>query len=322
MICKQRTLYCLLASLILMLVSACSPTAPTGAQAQPPAAPTSTPIPTAPAVARPKYMVQRGDVQVTLEFSGRWQSRDQVALAFNTAGTVRQVEVRRNDTVKTGDLLADLKIDDLENQLASAELDLETATTNLQSGAEGSVNTVADAEVALANARLRLQDLKDTLPWPQLETSRLNLEAAEQDLVNAQRDYDDAISRSDQAASVAESAYTRLQDAKNSVRTAEASYFSSAQSFNSHKTSISEQENTVIKAELDLQRAQQGGGDPTKAQALRAAQMKIDQIKASIAQSSLYSPIDGVVLEVNIKPCARLKCGATIPSKLAICWPT
>src|SRR5437868_1076767 len=75
-----------------------------GAQQGPP---TSTPIPTAPAVARPTYIVQRGDVQNILEFSGRWQPRDQTQLSFPVAGTVRQVTVKRGDAVRAGQLLAD-----------------------------------------------------------------------------------------------------------------------------------------------------------------------------------------------------------------------
>src|SRR5215207_2853473 len=89
--------------------------------------PTSTPIPTAPAAAPPTYAVQRGDVEDMFEFSGRWQPRDQEPLAFEVAGTARRVNVRRGDTVAAGDLLADLQIDDLEDQLASAQLTLAAA---------------------------------------------------------------------------------------------------------------------------------------------------------------------------------------------------
>src|SRR5215207_3618466 len=71
-------------SVLGLFLSACSgvPTAQISA--------TSTPIPTAPAVARPTYVVQRGDVQEIFEFTGRWQPRDQMQLSFEVNGTVRR----------------------------------------------------------------------------------------------------------------------------------------------------------------------------------------------------------------------------------------
>ncbi|MBZ0301510.1 MAG: biotin/lipoyl-binding protein, partial [Anaerolineae bacterium] len=146
------------------------------------AASTSTPIPTAPAVARPTYLVQRGDVQEILEFSGRWQPRDQAALSFEIAGTVRQVTVQRGDTVTAGQLLADYQINDLEDSLASAQLELETAIANLASGSEGETESVANAEIALANARLSLENTKAQSPWTSVASARLQLDEAKRNL--------------------------------------------------------------------------------------------------------------------------------------------
>jgi HlyD family secretion protein len=116
--------------MLLIACAACSGGEPPQAQV----VPTSTPIPTAPAAAPPTYVVQRGDVQELLRFSGRWQPRDQQQLSFEIAGTIRRVNVRRGDTVTAGQLLADYQITDLENQLASAQLELESAQANAASG--------------------------------------------------------------------------------------------------------------------------------------------------------------------------------------------
>src|SRR5688572_20019391 len=101
----------LLALTALVLLTACGGALPNVGDpnaAQVP--PTSTPIPTAPSVARPTYLVQRGNVEQLLSFSGRWQPRDQLPLSFEIAGNIRQVTVRRNDTVTAGQLLADFQI--------------------------------------------------------------------------------------------------------------------------------------------------------------------------------------------------------------------
>ncbi len=288
------------ALLLSLLTGACAGPTGTGEE-QAALAATSTPIPTAPAIVRPTYTVQRGDVQEILNFTGRWQPRDQMPLSFEINGTVRRVNVRRGDTVSAGGLLVDYQITTLEDQLASAQLNLENALSNLASGTEGSAQSVADAEIQLANARLSLESTRNSSPWTSLESARIGLENARQSLEDAQRAYDDAISRPDQPASTVDNARQQLQNAQNSLRTSETSYYSSAQSFNNHQYQVDQAENQVIQAELALENAR-SGGDASGTQAVRSAQLNIDQINADIARSSLYAPIDGIVLEVTINP--------------------
>lgn len=300
--------------LCLFMIASCTsePPPPVQTQAQPQDA-TSTPIPTAPAVARPVYTVQRGTVEDVFVFSGRWLSRDQSVLSFEIAGTARRVEVRRNDTVTAGQLLADLQITDLENQLASAQLELETALANLASGSEGSVLSVADAEIALANANLRLQSAKANSPWTDTQSAAQGLDTAERDLENAQRNYDDAISRADQPASVVNSAYEQLQSARDRVLSAQNSYYAAAQRFNNYQYTIAEAENALIQAQMNLDNARSGQGvDPSRQQAVQSAQLRIQQITEEIQRSSLYSPIDGEVLEVNIQPGSQVQAFAAV----------
>jgi HlyD family secretion protein len=293
----------------LLLMTACSGISPdTGVQAEP----TITPIPTAPAVARPTYLVQRGDVQNILEFPGRWQPRDQVRLAFEISGTVRRVNVQRGDTVTTGQLLADYQITELEDQLASAQLQLESAQTSLESGSEGSVQSVADAEIALANARLSLESTRAGSPWTSLESARISVENAERALADAQRAYDDALSHPENPPSTVDSAYQQLQNAQSSLASAQISYYQAAQSFNNYQFQIAQAENQVIQAELNLNQARNGGGNPEGEQQVRSAQLTIDQINADITRSSLYSPIEGVVLEVNIQPGDQAEAFSTV----------
>lgn len=264
---------------------------------------TITPIPTAQAAARPTYIVQRGDVRDELEFSGRWLPRDQERLSFPINGTVRQVNVRPNDSVTAGQLLADFQIDDLEDQLAKAELDLETILLQLQNDTESGSDAVTDAYFNLASAQLDLQSRKDNAPWTSLENARINLEAAKRDLENAQRDYDDARSRADTSASQVDSAREALIRAQESLRKAELSLYDAQQSYGQYVYQLKSTENSLLRNQLALEQAQSGlGMDPQDIQSLRSAEMQIAQIKEDIAQSSLFAPTDGVVLEVTIQP--------------------
>ncbi len=298
-----RRITVILVFALALLSGACTPNANnTPAGQQPQAAATSTPIPTAPAVARPTYLVQRGDVQEVLEFTGRWQPRDQLPLTFEIPGTIRQVAVQRGDTISAGQLLADYQIDDLENQLAQAMLTLETAQANLEAGAGDEVNSVVDAEIAVANARLQLESTKQNNPWTGVASARLQVENAERAVERAQRAYDDARSRPEQPASSSTSALQALEDARSQLRSAEISYFQSAQSYNNYQFTIAQQENSLLSAEIRLQEARTGSGNPSAQQSLRSAQLNVDQIRADIAKASLYAPINGVVLEVTIRP--------------------
>jgi FPC/CPF motif-containing protein YcgG len=90
-------------------------------------------------------------VQNIFEYSGRWEPRDQEQLAFQVGGSVRRVNVRRGDSVTAGELLADLQIDDLENQLASAQLSLQSAIASAASSSDNTVESVTDATIALAS---------------------------------------------------------------------------------------------------------------------------------------------------------------------------
>lgn len=265
--------------------------------------PAATPIPTAPAAARPTYTVQRGTVEETLEFTGRWLPRDQQGLAFEVAGTVRGVYVRRDDTVRAGDLLADYDTSDLEAQLASAQLDLDAALNRLESGADGSVQSVEDAQFALANSKLALESTLANAPWTSLESARIGLEQAQNAYDDALRAYDDTTSRADSTAAATDGAWQRLRDAEVGLRTAQNSYFSAAQGYNNHLISVKQQENAVLRDERALEEALTGAGvDPDLVRAVQAAQLALDQIRDKIAKSSLRAPFDGVVLEVAVQP--------------------
>lgn len=299
---QKRWLIRVLSLLIsLVILSACGALVDdenNGAQTEP----TVTPIPTAPAAAKPTYTVQRGTVQESLVFSGRWLPRDQQELSFDIAGTIRTVNVRRNDTVTVGTLLADFQIDSLEDQLASARLSLQTALTNLDSNDDSTGDSVTNAQFSLADANVSLQSTVDNAPWTNVISARQSLETAQVSLENAERDYNNALGDPSAGPSTVDNAYNAVQSAKASITSAQTSYWSAAQTYNNYQYSITNAENSVLQQEVNLESAITGGGNASQIQSVNEAQLNIDQILGDIAQSSLYAPIDGVVLEVNVSP--------------------
>jgi HlyD family secretion protein len=197
--------------------------------------------------------------------------------------------------------LASYDTTELENQLANANISLQTAILNLQSGGENSGQSVVDAQFALANANLSLENTVNSAPWASLESARLSLESAQRGLDEAQRSYDDAVSHPENPASAVDGAYQALLNAQSQLESAQIGYWSAAQSYNNYMFTIQQSENSVLQNEINLQDAQSGtGADPAQLQSVYSAQLSVDQIVAQIAEASLYAPIDGVVLEVNV----------------------
>lgn len=297
-----------------LLLSACS-TAGTatggGAVAQAQAEPTSTPVPTAEIAARPTFLVQRGDVSDVFTFTGRWQPRDQMMLSFPINGTVRQVNVRRGDAVNAGDLLVDYDIADLENQLANAQISLETALGNVGNTATSGIQSVENAQISLANARISLENTRAGSPWSNVASARNQLDSANLSLANAERNYNDALSHPEQPASTVDNAYQQLLSAQLQAQSAQISYLSASQNFNNYQFQVQQAENAVIQAELNLQRAIDSAGGVSD-ENVRSAQLNIDQLNQKIADSSLYAPIDGVILEVYVAPGNAVQAYATV----------
>lgn len=287
-------------AIVLLLLAACEPAAE---QVQ---APTSTPIPTAPAVARPTYTVTRGNLINPLEFTGRWQPRDQITLAFETDGTVRRVEVQRGDSVTEGQLLADLNIEQLEEQLEDAEFQLESLLAGQEESAEGVVDQVTSAELEVFNARLALQRYLETSPSGSIRSALNAVEDAREALQDAEQNYREALADNGQGGPGAvDGAYQALENAREAVSDAEYAYRESAaaagESIRQWEQGLIDVQNRLIQAEDNLLAARSGAGTPDTDN-IRQQQVTIDRLREDIARSTLISPLDGVVLEVQIQP--------------------
>jgi multidrug efflux pump subunit AcrA (membrane-fusion protein) len=101
--------------------------------------------------------VQRGDVIKELKARGRIVPVSEQRLFFRSSGYVREVYVRRNDTVKAGQILADLEIGDLENQLAQAQINVEAAQVEFVVAQQVISDTLIEAQSTLTVEQLRLE---------------------------------------------------------------------------------------------------------------------------------------------------------------------
>jgi hypothetical protein len=112
-----------LAVLWLLLMAACSPSSNEA----------STPTPLPPAVSYEKtlFPIERGPIAEQYELNGVVMPRIQDDLFFRASGYISRAPFKGGDSVKKGDVLVELQIEDLLNQLQQAEIDLETTQINL-----------------------------------------------------------------------------------------------------------------------------------------------------------------------------------------------
>ncbi|CAG0935896.1 hypothetical protein TFLX_04747 [Thermoflexales bacterium] len=270
---------------LLLILTACS----SGASE---AEPTPTPLPTPVVAEKPTYVVQRGPVTKSLEFTGRVGPVKQQDLFFRADGFVRNVQVERNDQVKTGDLLADLEIGDLENQLAEAQLKLKEA--------ERTSNTsLADAETELEKARLQLQkklaeDAKATVVAKQVA-----LENAQDLRKYAYDEYDKAKNRPWDPDQVTESYRKSFVEAERNLTVAQAEYEQALASQRTYAYDIALLKQDVAQAERKVAQIKEEGGTPLE---VEQAKLEVKKIADKIAAASISAPFEGEVLALNISP--------------------
>jgi membrane fusion protein, macrolide-specific efflux system len=145
-----------------------------------------TPIPTPIIPTKPTYTVQRGDVVNQIEFTGRITPVEAVDLSFHTNGYVKTIFVERGEAVKEGQVLAELEVNDLENQLAQSQLSLQTSETQLIAAQQLISDTLTEAQILLDIEKIRLEQAQYNLQTNGGKAQEFNLRIQEQSVNLAQ----------------------------------------------------------------------------------------------------------------------------------------
>ena len=121
-----------------------------------------TPLPTAAALSKPTYIVQRGEVTGTVDMTGSITPVNQQSLFFPIDGHVRTVYVNMGDTITVGTVIADLEgIADVQQQLELSQIQLEQA--NLVMHELTSPEAIAEAKLAVTTAQSDLINAQTVL---------------------------------------------------------------------------------------------------------------------------------------------------------------
>jgi HlyD family secretion protein len=249
--------------------------------------------------------IQRGTLTAMVNAAGAVSAKAQVALAFQTSGQVKELDVQPGDQVKAGQVLARLDATNLDLSVAQAQLSLDTAKTKLAQTQAGPADAdVTSAQTSLANATAAYQAAlnKNSLTSAQITVARAQLDKAAAALQRAQDAYDWA-AHDWLHPNLADSPQQKqLDNAQTAYDLALASYNQTAAGIND--TAVKSAAAQVAQAQYQLDNLLQ---NPTpQALAIAQAQVKqaeigLQQAQSQRAKADLVAPFDGIVADVSVQ---------------------
>ena len=195
------------------------------------------------------YKVAVGTISKELSLSGNVTLRGQVNVTSGVAGKVLAISVEKGNVVSQGQELMRLDPGDLDDQIASAQLNLEIA-------------------------KLKLQDLQQPLSAADMESLQLSLEKAKEDLASAQRNKERVTQTCSMALSTAQA---NIQAAQEELERAQANLDLVMQST----------AQALAAAQADVDAAQQDLDNAKTDTEKQAAQRSLDQAKQKLESQKL-----------------------------------
>lgn len=256
------------------------------------AAPTPTALSKAPTAIPPTYTVELGPVVKRLQFTARVQPKETADLYFETDGRILNAPFKDGDTVKQGDVLAELDVTDLRNELEQRRVEFENAQNVLSNTLKGFTETVALAQLDVNQARLRL-DIATK------QASDAEVKLAQNDLDLNQRRID-AINNSIQQA---RAAYDQA-GADNAARLLEEAQLERARLQASYERAVANRDVARLQVELlngELTRAQMAyrnllsNVDPNLVSNVERARIAYEGVQKRLSRATLVAPFDGVI---------------------------
>lgn len=229
---------------------------------------------------------------------GKIEPAQSATLAFESGGAIVEWLVEEGDMVRAGDVLGRLDTAKLDLALQEAQLDLETAQLRLAQAEKDLAQQQAEAELTLRAAEARLAQAK--LRYPSLTAAEIRLQNAREAEAHAQDEYKKSLDRAWETVDEREAYRKGTVQAANERKIAEAELASvrSEQAANTQDVAILEDE--IAKANLLLQKLAQGV-DPTLAQDIERAKLRITQAQADLTLTTLTAPFDGAVIKLHYR---------------------
>ncbi len=271
---------------------------------------TPTPLPTPIVPEKPVYVVEQGTVVNALEFTGRVSPVQEQALFFKSDGFVDQIFVQRGDMVAAGDVLAQLEITDLQNQLAQANVALETAELRLTQAEQERQDALAEAAINRKKIALQLQQGQVNSNSATLVSAQIELENAQQRLAAAEYELQKSRDRDWEPEDLRRQYEQGVEFAQEALAVAQARYNDALAGSSSGVVARQILEQELALADLRLEQLERGI-DPLMELNVEQARLDVQQIENQIADAQLIAPFAGEVLSLNVRPGDRAEAFAT-----------
>lgn len=197
-----------------------------------------------------------GDLAITADGSGVLVASSEVALAFDSSGTLMELLVEVGDQVQAGDVLGWIDDTDARNSVVEAELAVLQAQEALADAQDVSAleQAVVQAELTVAQAEANLaaaqSDLEDLLNWEPDETE---VQIAQADLIVAQASYQNTLDKVSMREEELASTRINLEQAIRNLEEAQVNYANAMDAARDWENNI---EDTRERAAESLQDAQ------------------------------------------------------------------
>jgi HlyD family secretion protein len=261
--------------------------------------------------------VTRGDVQQTVTAPGGLVSTRQVMLSMDVSGRLAEVNVRPGDHVEAGQVLACLEITDLEQAVADAELSLRQAELRLEKLQEpASEADIRRAEHAVSQAADKLKVAQIDLDGA-LNSVQLNevLEDAQSAVREAEHRYEVRLRQHEEEGIdywYVDQAHETYEDARLALARAQ---YAADQQVEGARSQVNAASQAYQEAQDALQELLDGTA-PVDVELARleveAARLDLEKAHTDLERAVLVAPFGGIVLDVRANPAEKVSPGADV----------
>ncbi|WP_334077679.1 efflux RND transporter periplasmic adaptor subunit [Paenibacillus sanfengchensis] len=285
---KGRWAYLFAAALLTLSITACS--SGTGGEK---AAAESDKV--SDSVAVKTIKVKKEPLNTVYDLSGTLQSDDSATVSFQAGGEVKKTRVEVGDTVKAGDVLAEL-----DTELAQIQL------TQAKSGvaqAEGQLNA---AKAGIASAEAQIQAAKANLAAVEKGASQQQLAQAQNGVKQAEEAYNKVKADAERYSKLYAEGLISLDDHEKSqvqLKNAEITLDNAKQALSEATEGATDEQVQAAKSTVDQAQAGRGSALAAEAQAqagYKNALAAQAQAELALSKTKLTAPISGTVLEKNV----------------------
>lgn len=230
--------------------------------------------------------VKKGNVKQQITATGTVKYQEEVPLAFETAGTVKEVYVQAGDSVVAGQVLVQMDTETLQQVVSESAASLKEAELNWQQQVVDAQSTIVKAKQTLRTAE---QNADPAYLANQLYIAEQSVSIASNNLAKAQQSGEQS----------------SIQQAKTSLAQAQINLMSAQ---NTHDGGAAQTVETA-KAALSNEEAQLTR--LAEKTSLAKAQTAVVKAQENLTKATLVAPADGVIIDIPIKKGQTIKDAAT-----------